>query len=317
MASLYQAQVSSHLVSLYKFDISIQRVLDKTLSLLAPWRSLSMLPPYIGIDIDYNGHEESVPVLTKFVKKLRQVHQTAFVRFVSDAFWTQQSQNGDIFYIYDLPKSDWCDVIWTFRLVNDEQIEVHITQPVDIYRQTFLSDLSDHLKRFIATPKDCMSPDDISVIMTDFYKNTKRVNRIKHLRENLHILLIPTKAGLGFYPVALYGMSHFDAKRRGAIIEKQQKFDRHRYSNFLNQELTPGDNIYNLLHLIQETERFGAQHKSAKDTYALVEALFSVYSTRSEGERSRHDMVLFNVANKRSCLVDTYHYTMKELDKVA
>ena len=209
----------------------------------------------------------------------------------------------------------WCDFIWTFKLIKDDQIEVSISRPINQYRQTFLSDLSIGLKRFIPGLKEKASAKQVCSLIIEFYKNTKRVDRIKTFNENFHILLIPTRKASGFYPIVLYGMSYFDAKRKGHRIVKQQEFDLDRYCEFITQPTTSGDTVATLLDMIQETDKFGIQYKAAKETYALAESLFGIYAYDHVGEKSKHDIILFDVISKAANTVDTYKYDMRYLEK--
>jgi hypothetical protein len=316
MSTLSTRYVTQHFVSLNKFDASMDRVMAHMWASLGLCATQKMFPTLIGVDVDSVDRNVNTPALRTFFKKFRGLGQKHFVRFMTDTLWAMESDNGDVFYSYDGPKQDRCDVVWTLKSVNDHQVEITAEVTSTPEQRKYLSDLSHSMKRLI--PSKHHSPDlrYVTDLVSDFYKSTKHIDAAHQLEEDLHVLLIPNLPRTGFYPIILHGMSHFDAKRKGRQIIRE--FDHHLNTRYeiLTHDVEIGDMFYRLLDLIQATDKFGMNVKHAQDTYALAEALFGIFALNSRCDESNHDVVLFHHVKDSTIHIDTYRYDMGYMHQI-
>lgn len=303
------------------FDTSIVKIMSKMFAYLDEYsqngRDRSVFPTIIGVDVDYNGNENTVPHIRSFMKQLRKVHQHNFVRFVTETLWAMESDNDDIFYAHDGQREDRCDAMLTLRVIDAEKalVEVGLRHSRNHERHSLLADLSSGMKQFLPSGIIGMNDDRIHQIMNSLYTKTYRLYQAGYLFEPLHIVILPTRSGNGFYPVALYGMSYDDARRRHRRISSQVKIQQHKYGHIFTDKITPQSLLYLLLHSVQDNDNFGIRQKAVKDTYALSELIFSYWATFKETYETNHDIIMFNILDHETETVDVYRLPMHATPK--
>lgn len=315
MSQVSQRSMTQHFVSLNKFDTSIERVMSTLWAALGPTVNQRMFPTLIGLEIDFDGTTDDVGVLRSFLRKLRKVSQTHFVRFVTDTLWAAESDNVDVFYTHDEAKDDWCDVMWTIKFTRAKQIELTSVLSVDQDRHIFLNNLANNVKKFIPFEKADTVEVAIARTVRRFYTSVKDIDIVHQLDENLHIFLIPNMCQSGFYPIILYGMSYDDAFRKGRRLMSELDYHANTKYEIFTDAPCLGGMFNRTLDMIQETEKFGFNLKEAKDTYALTESIFGLYAYKSRLEESKHDLIVINQFGDRRNDVNTYHYSLAYLSQ--
>jgi hypothetical protein len=301
-----------NLVSIPKFKTSILRVMEKTQKLMGGRCHQALMPTLIGIDVDYNGLRDAVPLFRKFLNELITLREKHFVRFVTDTLWALESDKGHIFYTYDGPKTAWCDVVWTVRAMGPDQVEIEVTAVPNNPIQGLMTDLSSSLKKFIPgqTRPEIASIEDV---MYRFYKNTQRVYQTTHLNENFHILLVPSPERKGYYPIPIHGMSYTDAQRHYRQVTQQQDHLVHNHYELFNKAADPAELLHAILTLIQANHRFDCRGNPAQERYALAELAFGLCATHHRYERSDHDLILFNMAHEDFHSADIHRLSMTKM----
>ena len=153
--------------------------------------------------------------------------------------------------------------------------------------------------------------------MIAFHKNKNMLPIIRHLKDDLHIFFIPTLKRDRYYPVALWGLTVADARRRYKASEKQLEFLQVKYPDAVGDRLYIGEILSLLVQAIQENEETGCRMKTAHTTYGLIELLFGYYLTRYENvewEVSPHEMIMIDCTEEEDVsVIEVYNLKMKDL----
>jgi hypothetical protein len=301
-----------HLVSLDRFDKSIIRVMEQTRALVGDRCAHSLLPTLVGIDIDYNGLRNAVPLFRSFLNKLITLRDKHFTRFVTDTLWAMESDNGHIFYTYDGPKTAWCDVVWTVRAMGDAQVEICVELVAKNPSHALMQEVSASLKKFV--PAAASSGNRaIQDVMLRFYKNTDRVYQTSHLHENFHILMIPSTNGRGYYPIPIHGMTYRDGRRHYKQVIQQLEHQQHSLYEVFTHLSSSEEILDILLSLMQANQVFDPRSHQAKENYALAELIFGLIATYYKYPETNHDVILVNSVNPDLHHVDACRLSMHDL----
>jgi hypothetical protein len=319
MTDVTQKYACHQLVSLSKFDTSIERVIDRMWKVLRGKRPDTLLPTLIGIEVEYNNCDPAiaVPAVRSFLDKLINLRHKHFFRFITDTQWAMESKNGHIFYTHDGPKEARCDAVWIVRVMNLGQVEIQLRTPVNNPRHGLVFDLSNNLKKMLHKPCGDSSTSTMHALMYHCYNKTRRLYQTKHLDENFHVLLTPTLSGNGFHPIPISGMSYFDARRHFKRVLDQVAFQKHTYYEIFNKPVPNKDIMYSLMTMIMDTHRIDHKVNIAQERYALAEMLFGMWATYHECTESKHDMILMNVSDHLQRQVDVFRYSMDMMHEAA
>lgn len=317
MASSFQRYASHHYVSLDKFDASMDAVMKAIPGIRGRHRKKSILPTLIGIEINYNGQTESVRPLVEFFTHLKKLQQTHFVRFVIDNFWVLELEN-DFMYTDDGPKEDYCDIVWTLRMSGNRQVEIATTVVANAPHENLIADLSVYLKDFVPgvageAPHDSQFYD----MMVNLFRHTRAVPQARFLQEHFHILLVPTASQKNYYPIPIWGMSYYDAKRRYQQTSEALDFNRIDRDDILTYDVSAIDIMHHQIAMIQENEQFGCRANTAQLTYAYAELLFGAYASMETRSESPHDMILFRFLPDNNTTTDVFRFSLDDIAHVA
>lgn len=298
-----------HLVSLNRFDKSINKVMDWVERIVGDHQKNSLFPTLIGIDMDHYDHGKHPLLFRAFLDQLGKIQSKYFVRFVVDVHWAMISDSGFLFYTCDGNKEDRCDIVWKVGARSDHQVDILMKTPNNSERRKLLNDLSTTLRKLVK----CNKTNDGRVLfdaILRFYDNTSTLEHVHHLKEHLHILLLPNGVNNGFYPVPLYGMSYFDGSRREGRITQWSDFYKKCHDKIFTQDYNAGQSVYALIDLIRDNDKFGTTPSHTHETYNLAEMVFAFWSMNHAGEESNHDVILFNLGSWEDRDTTVYRYPM-------
>lgn len=313
MTHINQRYAVEHLVSLKKFDVSIEGVFNRMYALLSKNPPHHFIPTLIGIEIETPKSNEELTVIRGFLNNLIKVRPKHFVRFVTTTQWAAETNCGYTFYTQDKCKNDYCDVLWKLNFNGGDQIEISMQTVICGPRQELISSLSSDLKRFVKGNKDMTNDDHVLKIIKNFYSRTKKASSIKYLEEDFHILLVPTNNRSGYQPIPLYGMSYFDAKRHYKSVTDQITYDLHNYYEYFTRATDEYDVLNKLVSLIQDNNRLSTDPIFIRENYGLAELLFGFWATYHDAATiSNHDIILFHCNSTPVKNIDIYSLGMRD-----
>lgn len=311
MTRINQRYAFEHLVSLKKFDVSIERVFSRMYNLLSKNPTHGFIPTLISIEIKDPETNEELAVVRGFLNNLIKLRDKHFVRFVTTIQWAAETNCGYIFYTEDKFKNDYCDVLWKLNFNEGDQIEISMQTAICGPRQELISSLSSDLKRFVKGNKTIASDNQVLEIMKNFYSKTKRATSIRHLEEDFHVLLVPTNNRSGYQPIPIYGMSYFDAKRHYKSVTDQITGDLHNYYEYFTQDISQYDVLSKLASLIQDNNRLSTDPIFIRENYGLAELLFGFWATYHDlTKTTNHDIILFHCNDGPVKDIDIYSFSM-------
>jgi hypothetical protein len=304
-----------HLISLKKFDTSMDRLMNRLYAIVGETRKNLSVPVLVGIEVDYNGQDNALPVLRTFLHRLRRLHHQHFVRFVTDTLWAMESDNGHLFYTHDGPKNHRCDIMWYVKVLNDEQVEVWVSKSGNPEKDVLLMETSIKLKRFVSSNGRDISDEALVNLLHRFYGRFSQLRAIRSLEEDFHVLLLPSFNNKGYGSVPLYGMSYFDAQRKFKHLIQQMEYTERCYYDTLPDQVSVHDKFWTTLKLIQDNRNFAAARQTVQDTYNLTEMLFAIYAGAMMTRHSSHDVILFHERDEHHQTIDSYRSSMMNLEE--
>jgi hypothetical protein len=298
-------------VSFNKFDSSIERVIDRTFSLINFDRDQSVLPTYIGIDVAYEADRELLKATRRLFQRLRQVHQKHFVRFVTDTVWAMESGNGDIFYCHDQEKQERVDIIWSIKALSTDQFEINIVSTPDNRRREILTELQYNLNKTYTVPANKDVRERLDDIVAAFYLNTKNIRNMQFLQEDCHIMLVHDKLGRRFRPILIPGLSPMDAKIRWRSIKGQLEYQRQNHYEYFTNQIELSDLIECLFIQVDANGAIDQPGFSARVQYDTAEWFLSTIDASGEYDRTPNDVFIFHSPDVKPVNIEIHRYGLQ------
>lgn len=232
---------------------------------------------------------------------------------MTDTLWACESDYGFNFYAHDDVKYDKCDIIWNVTASGLEQVEIEVLFPKISQDKELISQLNDHLRKFIPLVRKTITPEYLVETMVNFYRHNKKIYRTSQIEDHFHLLMIPTFNASGFYTVPIQGMSLSDARRHYKQVTSQIAYQQHQYHEFFNNAVNTGDLLYSLVTLLQDTHHLDKKGNITQEAYGLAELLFGWWATHNTGVESNHEIILFYIKDKELRVTSFYRYSMHDL----
>jgi len=257
------------------------------------------IPTLIHVQIPTIRTDGDTAIIRTFLKQLRLVNNTYFVRFATALDWVVTSDSSDIFYTRPNESSKHADCIWSLQIMDSNTVGIAVQIPFSCRKSHARKNMSQAMADDWGVPFTGVEPDTIARDVFRFYDAAKLAKAYETLDEDTHIMFVPNYDGWGFYPIILTGMTIADIERKWksyiTYVDSLQM--RHRDSMMIDKP-SPIVSITHLVTMIQ-TNDLGPdlRHLHAHTNYHLAELLFGAYlfmDDTTPKQVSGHELVVFD-----------------------
>lgn len=286
------------MVKLDQYEANITALMERLKPYGIEQGFAATLPSIIHITLPEDIKGTDVALIRIFLKALRKANLNYFVRFTTNVLWVIESDNGDMFYGKDDFEGHYRNVILDLRIIDHKDIEVFVKVPIAGRQEFAVKKLSKALNAVIPT-KTLDSIDTAVSATLAFYVDLHGPALVNYFNDPFYLLFVPDASGENLYPIVLWGMTVYDAKRR--YLSSDRDFERHRYlHNVEIESSTPlTQTMYELVLQIQIALEGRNRRESASEVHSLAELLFGYIVQQMEEERDEI------VRDKEIIVIDT------------